>query len=157
MNAFLFSSHGLKYLKALLKYHVVANHTLYSDAYHQAKTEVTTKIPKGIFHVSFFISWRIGRKANKSLEKVDLPTQLDGKSLSIDVGRFGRLISIIINGFTQVTIEDGIAADGVIQVVSNVIIPPKQLGGIKQQWQGEELTEAELMERLEPFVEKEDL
>jgi len=50
INAFLFSSHGEKYLKALLKYHVVSNQTLYSDAYYEADTQ-SGRIPKGIFHV----------------------------------------------------------------------------------------------------------
>jgi hypothetical protein len=68
-------------LTALLKYHVVANQTLYSDAFYKAK-DVEEKgchgreegevgeedIPKGYFHV-------------------DLPTLLDEKSLSIDVAR----------------------------------------------------------------------
>lgn len=54
-------------------------------------------------------------------------------------------------------VEDGIAADGVIQVVNNVLIPPKSIGGAQQQWQGEELSEEELKERLEPFVEQGEL
>jgi uncharacterized surface protein with fasciclin (FAS1) repeats len=37
VNAFLFSRYGQKYLKALLKYHIVANHTLFSDAYYPPK------------------------------------------------------------------------------------------------------------------------
>lgn len=53
VNAFLFSSYGQKYLKALLLYHVVANHTLYSDAYYKADQVGQEDIPKGIFHVSF--------------------------------------------------------------------------------------------------------
>ena len=73
--------------------------------------------------------------------------------MSIDVARYGRLISIKINGFSTVTIEDGIASDGVIHAVSNVLIPPKSVGGMKQEWQGEEMSEEELMERLEPYVE----
>lgn len=52
ITAFLFSSYGLKYLKALLKYHVVANQTLYSDAYYAADSVGDKAIPKGIFHVS---------------------------------------------------------------------------------------------------------
>ena len=56
INAFLFSSYGLKYLKALLEYHVVANQTLYSDAYYKAQSESKnvqeSGIPKGYFHVS---------------------------------------------------------------------------------------------------------
>ena len=76
--------------------------------------------------------------------------------MSIDVARYGRFISIKINGFSKVTIEDGIAKDGVIHVVSNVLIPPKSVGGMKQEWQGEELNENELMERLDPYVEGEE-
>ncbi|KAL9100466.1 MAG: hypothetical protein Q9163_004156 [Psora crenata] len=135
INGFLFSSYGLKYLKALLKYHVVANQTLYSDAYYKAHDEGVedARIPKGYFHV-------------------DLPTLLEDKSLSIDVARYGRIINIKINAFSTVTIEDGIAADGVIHVVSNVLIPPKSVGGIMQQWEGEELDIGDLRERLEPYT-----
>ncbi|KAL9126012.1 MAG: hypothetical protein Q9217_004863 [Psora testacea] len=140
INAFLFSSYGLKYLKALLKYHVVANQTLYSDAYYRAEDTAVdeTGIPKGYFHV-------------------DLPTLLEDKSLSIDVARYGRIINIKINAFSTVTIEDGIAADGVIHVVSNVLIPPKSLGGMTQQWDGEELEVEGLKERLEPYTAFDEL
>ena len=55
------------------------------------------------------------------------------------------------------TIEDGIAQDGVVQVVSSVLIPPKSVGGVMQQWQGEELSEQELKDRLEPFVGQDEL
>ena len=52
INAFLFSKYGQKYLKALLAYHVVANQTLYSDAYYKADDSHEAKgIPKGYFHV----------------------------------------------------------------------------------------------------------
>lgn len=50
------------------------------------------------------------------------------------------------------TVEDGIAKDGVIHVISNVLIPPKNLGGVQEQWHGEELSEEDLMERLEPYI-----
>ena len=88
--------------------------------------------------------------------QIDLPTLLQDKSLSIDVARFGRLISIKINGFSDVTIEDGIAKDGVIHVVSNVLIPPKYVGGVKYEWQGEDMSEEDLMERLDPYVDNEE-
>lgn len=51
INAFLFSKYGQKYLKALLQYHVVANHTLYSDAYYHSESAETENFPKGFFHV----------------------------------------------------------------------------------------------------------
>ena len=137
INAFLFSSYGLKYLKALLQYHVVPNRTLYSDAYYEADAKAAHKIPKGHFHV-------------------DLPTLLEDKSLSVDIGRFGRLITIRVNAFNSVSTEDGIAADGVIQVLSSVLIPPKSVGGVTTHWHGEQLEVEDLKERLAPYVEQDD-
>lgn len=138
INAFLFSPPGLKYLTALLEYHVSPNRTLYSDAYYGVKDVDQTDIPKGVFHI-------------------DLPTLLKEKALSIDVARYGRLISMKINAFTTVGVLDGVAKDGVIHVVPNVLIPPKSVGGKTIEWQGEELTEEDLIQRLEPFVEKPEL
>ena len=77
--------------------------------------------------------------------------------MSIDIARYGRLIDIKINGFSRVAVQDGVAKDGVIHVISSVLIPPKQMGGVMQQWDGEELSEEDLMERLEPFVEEIEL
>jgi uncharacterized surface protein with fasciclin (FAS1) repeats len=144
INAFLFSKYGEKYLKALLKYHVVANQTLYSDAFYKAKDvsgkelklvdEIDTEgIPKGHFHI-------------------DLPTLLDEKSLSIDIARYGGLISIKINGFSSVSVQDGIARDGVLHVLSSILIPPKTPGGVA--WAGEELSVEEFKDRFDPYVEE---
>jgi uncharacterized surface protein with fasciclin (FAS1) repeats len=132
INAFLFSSYGEKYLKALLKYHIVANQTLYSDAYYGSSSEdVEGKdIPKGHFHV-------------------DLQTLLEDKSLSIDVARYGGLIDMKINGFTSVAVQDGVAKDGVIHVLSSVLIPPKTPGGAAEE-ASEDMEVEELMARLIP-------
>lgn len=138
INAFLFSTYGQKYLKALLEYHVVPDNTLYSDAYYKAESKAQEGVPKGYFHV-------------------DLPTLLEDRSLSIDIARYGGFISIKVNGFGRVTVKDGIAQDGVIQVVSDVLIPPKKVGGPGAQWTGEELEVEDLMDRLEPYVAKGDL
>lgn len=81
---------------------------------------------------------------------------MEDKSLSVDVARYGRFIQIKINGFSTVTIEDGIAADGVIQVVSDVLIPPKAIDRGLQHWNGEELSVEDLKQRLEPLVAKEE-
>ena len=77
--------------------------------------------------------------------------------MSIDVARYGRLIDIVINGFNRVAIADGIAKDGVVHLVTSVLIPPKKIGSVMHQWDGEELSEEDLKERLEPFVEKIEL
>lgn len=143
INAFLFSQYGQKYLKALLEYHVVPGNTLYSDAYYKAKDdkEVSSNadIPKGLFHV-------------------DLPTLLKDRGLSVDIARYGGFISMKINGFATVGVQDGIAEDGVIQVTRDVLIPPKQLSAVQfEQWDGSELSVEDLKERLAPFVAKTDL
>jgi uncharacterized surface protein with fasciclin (FAS1) repeats len=138
-NAFLFSKYGLKYLKALLEYHVVPDNTLYSDAYYKASPE------------DELINTRTG------LKHVDLPTLLDDRSLSIDIARWGGFIEIKINGFNRVDVQDVVAEDGVIHVLTNVIVPPKKLGGEDVYWKGEELSVDDLKERLEPFVPKSDL
>ncbi|KAH7122294.1 FAS1 domain-containing protein [Dendryphion nanum] len=138
VNAFLFSRFGLKYLKALLKYHIVVNQTLYTDAFYDASKDsfVETARPP-YFHF-------------------DLPTVLDGKTLAVDVARYGPFVEIKINGFSRVTVHDGVASDGVIQVVSNVLIPPKNAADESTFWNGEELTVKELIERLEPLVDEEE-
>ena len=56
ITAFLFSSYGQKYLKALLQYHAVVNQTLYSDSYYAASSVDEKDIPKGIFHVSILLN-----------------------------------------------------------------------------------------------------
>ncbi|CZS96512.1 related to Fasciclin domain family protein [Rhynchosporium agropyri] len=141
VNAFLFSKYGEKYLAALLKYHVVANQTLYSDAFYKEKSggdkdgEEEKDIPKGYFHI-------------------DLPTLLEDKSLSIDVARYGGLITIKINGFSSVDVQDGVAKDGVVHVVSSVLIPPKNPGEEKGMV-AEEIEVEDLKERLLPYVQEE--
>ncbi|KAF2794090.1 FAS1 domain-containing protein [Melanomma pulvis-pyrius CBS 109.77] len=140
INAFLFSKFGQKYLKALLKYHIVVNQTLYTDAFFDGTSdedEATSYRPPYIHY--------------------DLPTALDDKFLAIDVVRYGPFLAIKINGFSSVTIHDGVASDGVIQVVSNVLIPPKKAAGEEVYWKGEEMSVGELKERLEPFVQDEEV
>ena len=138
INAFLFSKYGEKYLKALLLYHSVPNVTLYSDAiYKEDSTDDAPHHgpPKGFFHI-------------------DLPTGLEDKSLSIDIARYGRLITIKINGFTRVAVTDGIAADGVIHIVPNVLIPPKTPDGLGMAEDDMDLEE--FKERLAPYTEEAD-
>jgi uncharacterized surface protein with fasciclin (FAS1) repeats len=130
VNAFLFSTYGRKYLKALLEYHMVVDQTLYSDAYFDGTEDSSTTRPP-YYHL-------------------DLPTVLEGKSLAVDITRYGPFVAIRINGFSRVTVHDGVASDGVIQVMSDVLIPPKRPGG--DVWAGEELSVEELKERLSPLM-----
>lgn len=141
VNAFLFSKYGEKYLKALMEYHMVVDQTLYSDAFYDATNteehDVTENDRPPYYHY-------------------DLPTVL-GKPLAVDVTRYGPFVGIRVNGFSRVTIHDGVASDGVIQVVSNVLIPPKKAGDEQVLWEGEEMSVEEFKERLEPLVEGENM
>ncbi|RMZ86008.1 hypothetical protein DV737_g189, partial [Chaetothyriales sp. CBS 132003] len=134
INAFLFSPLGLKYLKALLLYHTAPNVTLYSDAVYKSGASDSDhhSAPKGIY-------------------RVDLPTALYDKSLNIDMTRFGRLISIKVNGSNKVAVSDAVAADGVIHVVPDVLIPPKTPGG-HGAVEGE-IDLDEFTDRLAPYVD----
>ena len=147
INAFLFSQPGLKYLKALLEYHVAPANTLYSDAYYKADEddEDAEARRSGYYHV-------------------DLPTLLtdgdDTRTLAVDITNYGPFIEIKVNAFSRVAVQDGIAKDGVIHVVSNVIIPPRKLQSKGsqdveyQEWNHDnELTVEELKDRLAPYVE----
>jgi len=119
-------------------YHAGDNITLYSDAIYKIDTDAHPphhKVPKGFIHV-------------------DLPTGLEDKSLSIDIARYGRLITMKINGFTRVSVLDGIAADGVLHIVPNVLIPPKTPGGPGVAEDNMDLEEFKA--RLAPFVEEEE-
>ena len=77
---------------------------------------------------------------------------LKDRHLSIDIARFGGLIDFRINGFAGLAASNVVAYDGVLHGVSNVLIPPKEVNGHLEAWTGEELSEDDLKERLEPFV-----
>lgn len=140
VTSFLFSPYGLKYLKALLQYHVVPDRTLYSDAYFGSSSEDDKSIQQG---------------PSRGYFHVDLPTLLEDRSLDVNIARYGRFIQIKINGFYTIRASDAVTRDGVAHIPYNVLIPPKKLqSGKFDYWDGSsELTQEELIERLEPMVE----
>jgi uncharacterized surface protein with fasciclin (FAS1) repeats len=54
-----------------------------------------------------------------------LPTLLSNHSLPIAVIKFGPFVRLKVNQFATVVVKDGLAKDGVIQVVNRVLIPPR--------------------------------
>ncbi|KAI0544712.1 FAS1 domain-containing protein [Xylaria curta] len=146
-NAFLFNTEkGLGYLRALLKYHIVVNETMYSDAYYGVKG--------GVEDINFAVDG-----SQRGRFHIDLPTLLDDKSLSIDIVRWRRFINIRINGYQNVAIPDGTCLDGVVHVVNSVLIPPREPKGETEEdgFEDEdgEIAVDELVERLQPYVEGE--
>ncbi|KAK3363413.1 fasciclin domain-containing protein [Lasiosphaeria hispida] len=138
-NAFLFSEHGKKYLRALLKYSIVANETLYSDAFYKRGSGHHDHNDK-VESVSDY--WH-----------VDLPSLLDEKAIGVDIRRWKRFISILVNGRVHVTIQDGVAADGVVQVVDTVLIPPRHPHNPGADKEDGEISVDELKERLAAYVD----
>lgn len=118
LNAFLFSEKGLKYLAALLKYHIVVNETLYSDAFYPTEKH-KGRDDSGYDGKAFAFDdgeADIEKKQkyydHDSLPRdrwhIDLATLLDERSISVDVRRFMGLIGMIVNGWVRVSIQDGV-------------------------------------------------
>ncbi|KAI1744463.1 FAS1 domain-containing protein [Xylaria scruposa] len=149
-NAFLFNTEkGLGYLRALLKYHIVVNQTMYSDAYYGVKGGVEDIIPDDL----------AADDSQNGHFHIDLPTLLEDKSLSIDIARWRRFINIRINGYQNVAIQDGTCLDGVVHVLNSVLIPPREQKGEvgeESHEEGGEISVDELVERLQPYVEGEE-
>lgn len=138
VNAFLFNTEkGLGYLRALLKYQIVANATLYSDAFYREDSggkEVGTK----------------------EREHFDLTTLLHDLPVSVDIVRFAGFTRMTVNGNVHVVVQDAVAKNGVIQVVNKLPIPPhKYHKGAWEQEEGE-IEVDELKERLEDYLEKDE-
>ncbi|KAE8375503.1 FAS1 domain-containing protein [Aspergillus bertholletiae] len=136
VNAFLFSPYGRKYLRALLKYHIVPDRTLYSDVIYTEKGEIRPFGVKGFTHL-------------------DLPTLLERK-LSVDVARFGPYASLKVNGFQRVAVSDVLGRDGNVHIVDEVLVPPRKVEGAAgwDEWDAEWAVE-DLKERLAGWVEDE--
>ncbi|TLD08230.1 uncharacterized protein PgNI_07246 [Pyricularia grisea] len=147
-NAFLFNTEtGIKYLKAILKYHIVANQTLYSDAFYPSEHHEAASASSEDEEDDMVAEG--GRHYH-----IDLPTLLDGKNVAVDVARWGGWFRVKVNGYIPVTVQDLPARNGVIQVVGRVLIPPHKHGkpGGDRVVDGEIEVE-ELKERLEAYVE----
>ncbi|KAK4229913.1 Fasciclin domain-containing protein [Podospora fimiseda] len=140
-NAFLFSERGKKYLKALLKYHVVLGETLYSDAFYKPKKDDDEKeqnVETGYWHV-------------------DLPSLLDDKAIAVDVKSWKGFVTITLNGFNKVAFKDGLASDGSVHIINKVLIPPhKHSRGVptkEEEWV--DVSEEVVIKRLQPYLEEE--
>jgi hypothetical protein len=139
VNAFLFSEPGKKYLRALVKYHVVVNETVYSDAYYRGGDDDGKEESAG---------------GGEGYWHVDLPTLLGGKPVSVDVKTWRGFVSVVVNGFVKVVVRDGVADDGVVQVVGKVLIPPCEKHSAEE---AEDMSVEEFKGRLAPYMEESEL
>ncbi|RDA86506.1 hypothetical protein CP532_2012 [Ophiocordyceps camponoti-leonardi (nom. inval.)] len=135
-NAFLFNtSKGRRYLRALLKYHISPNATLYTDAFYDETSDDVA-----------------GRPSAEGLERehYDLPTLLGDSRIGVDIARLGGFSAVRVNGFAHISVRDGVAKNGVIQVVDQVLMPPRK--GRPSGSPRRALTVRELKARLEPYL-----
>lgn len=138
-NAFLFSGAGEPCLRALMQYHLVVNHTLYSDVLYTARGDVK----------ELDADEKRGEQGVLTAH-VELPTLLQGRKMAVDVVRRGPRVLMRVNGFEHVVGKDQLARDGVLHVVDRVLVPPKRLDGMQDE--DEEMSLQELKERLGGWV-----
>ncbi|OJJ35008.1 hypothetical protein ASPWEDRAFT_78282, partial [Aspergillus wentii DTO 134E9] len=135
INGFLFSNPGRKYLRALMKYHIVLNRTLYSDVFYTVDGDVDSLGEDGFTNL-------------------DLPTLLVDHSLAVDVARRGSEISMRVNGFQSVAFTDALAEDGVVHLLDTVLIPPRKPSDSSSD--ASALTIEELKDHLSDWVAEHD-
>ncbi|KAF7556662.1 hypothetical protein G7Z17_g1200 [Cylindrodendrum hubeiense] len=143
-NAFLFNTEqGKKYLKALLKYQIVPNVTLYSDEiYYGDENEAAVPDKDNANNVDHF--------------HLELHPLLENSSLGVDVYNWRGWASIVVNGAVKAGFIDAVGKNGVLHVVEDVPLPPHKRGGKEgNEWNGEIEVE-DLIERLSEFVDDAD-
>jgi uncharacterized surface protein with fasciclin (FAS1) repeats len=154
VNAFLFGPGGRSYLKALLAYHIVANETLFSDVHFPTRN-----------------GEQIVLDTQSASNQIFLPTMARGCNISASSIRQSdsvrRIISI--NDEWKVSRPDIVVMDGVVHGMDSVLLPPTMNGEgqlEKQQnwWSvvsrslhiGGGITVEELMERLQPLIDRDE-
>ncbi|KAJ5651872.1 FAS1 domain-containing protein [Penicillium longicatenatum] len=127
----IFSDEGDPYLKTLIEYHVGNGQTLHSNRCYDADT------PPGQFAHEPSPTpnhtiptpesqddpiWRV----LKGKRRFVLSTSIEDHDLSVDITRVGGLISMSVNGIANVTVQNGLASDGVCYIIDSVLCPSIQ-------------------------------
>lgn len=126
-NAHLFGEEGEKCLRALVEYYFVPNQTLYSNAFYKKNDSSKSDAGPVSLPPAPLAAPATDQKPrfNKGTRSFVLPTYLEEKSLFVDIARYGGLIAKIVNAFNPVYVQDGVASDGVVHVLSSVLVPPR--------------------------------
>jgi uncharacterized surface protein with fasciclin (FAS1) repeats len=128
INTFLFSEKGASYLHRLIEYHFLPNQALFSNAYYKpgdtAALQESQAAPPASTEPSRRYRLLIGTK------RFPLPTQMQGRKMSVDISRHGGIIAMRLNGSIAVTVQDGLANNGVVHNVADLLIPPRDAGSV---------------------------
>lgn len=111
-NKFLFSVWGTRYLKALLKYHVVSNHTMFTDAYFQTKGQGMVELAEG--------------------NTLDFPTLIPNLNISTSIKSQNQKLVIRVNDLATVTSPDIVVMDGVVHGIDTVLMPPNPWNDVNE-------------------------
>lgn len=144
-NAFLFNTEtGHKYLKALLKYQIVANTTVYTDEiYYGDDDEKKNEMAEF--------------RANGGNIHLELHTLLHHKAIGVDIHKFLGFKTIVVNGFAKVGFADAVGKNGVIHVIERVPLPPHRKHHGKDEQVDGEISVEDLKERLAEYVSEEEV
>ena len=143
----------MKYLRALLQYHIVENQTLYSDTFYTADGQIRDLGTRGFTHLDLPTLLKVECGDGNGDKKKK------GPSLAVDVARFGAIGSIKLNGYHRVAFADALARDGAVHILDHVLIPPRKVKGHHVADSDEvedeaELTIEDLKDRLSDWVEE---
>jgi uncharacterized surface protein with fasciclin (FAS1) repeats len=142
ISTFLFSAQGEKYLRALLEYHVVRNQTLYSDVLYAENGHIEPLInplpPSSLSPPSppsdAFLLALMTKNANlpQLSTYIELPTMLGNRTIAVDIKQRGSFSKLKVNGYQHIVMAtNGVARDGSIIVLDNVLIPSKKKKGAR--------------------------
>lgn len=129
-NKFLFETEeGEKYLRAMLRLHFSPSQTLYSNALYKPMSNPESGPVKPRERPAPAAAERGHSKENplyqlrKGTKSFRLSTSLAGHDLQVRITRYGSIIDMLANKWTPVTTQDCIASNGVIHLVSGVLLP----------------------------------
>jgi len=93
--------------------------------------------------------------------RVELPTALKDRTVNVEVARWMGLVSMTVNSQVRVSVQDGIARDGVVQVVDSVLMPPRHRRHDEQddsedEYEDDQMSVEELKHRLRHFVDEDE-
>jgi uncharacterized surface protein with fasciclin (FAS1) repeats len=141
-NKFLFQTEkGRKILTAMLKYQIVPDTTLYSDAAYGKLEQAGDGGDKA------------GPAGGRSTH-YELKTLYDGKSVGVDIWRWGGWTRLTVNGHIGVSFADGVQKNGVIHVANQVPLPPCPRG--RHDEESGEVSVESLLERFAGVFEEEE-
>ncbi len=122
-NVFLLENEdGEKLLQALLKFHFAPAQTLYSNAFYKPSCEGP---PKPSFNIAS--QNKPQHRLIKGTRTFGLETALPGNSLQVGVSRYAGMIAMIIDQVTPVTTQDLVASNGVVHLLSSVLLPAGEI------------------------------